>query len=265
MTGNTAEAMQPPAPEGGWPKERRTFWPWRLGMAIVYPVLAFLSKVEYRGLDRIPKSGPVILAPNHLSEIDPLFIVKLMLDAGRLSRFLAKRSIWKVPVVGAAMTASGQIPVERSAGGAASIKAAEQMIASGSAVAVYPEGTLTREPDLWPMRGKTGAARLALESGVPVLPVAHWGVQQVMPRYGKINLKGRKHVVIAVGEPVDLSRWVGQPLTSTTLAEATEAIMQAITELLAELRGETPPAERWDPAKHGQSETGRKGVETSTD
>lgn len=265
MTANSAETLQPPVPEGGWPKERRTLWPWRIGMALVLPFLAMVSKVEYRGLERIPKSGPVILAPNHMSKIDPLFIIKLMLDAGRLPRFLAKRSIWKIPIVGAAMTASGQIPVDRQGGGAASLAAAEQLIASGSTVAVYPEGTLTREPNLWPMRGKTGAARLALESGVPVLPVAHWGDQLVMPRYGKINLWGRKRVVISVGEPIDFSRWQGQPLTSTVLAEATESIMQAITELLAELRGETPPAERWDPAKHGQSTMGRDGVEPAKD
>jgi len=108
------------------------------------------------------------------------------------------------------------------------------------------------------MRGKTGAARMALEHDLPVIPVAHWGTQQVMARYSKkISLIPRKTITIKFGDPVDLSAYRGRPLDSTVAAEATNAIMQAITVLLEDLRGEKAPPERWNPAAHDQSETGR--------
>ena len=123
---------------------------------------------------------------------------------------------------------------------------------------VYPEGTLTRDPDLWPMRGKTGAVRLALTADVPLIPVAHWGTQKIMPRYGKrVSLFPRKKVDVTFGPPVDLSAYRGLPLNSKMLTEATDLLMAAITDLVATMRDETPPAERWDPARKGQSEIGR--------
>jgi 1-acyl-sn-glycerol-3-phosphate acyltransferase len=125
-------------------------------------------------------------------------------------------------------------------------------------VVIYPEGTLTRDPDLWPMRGKTGAVRSALQAGIPIIPAAHWGTQHVMPRYAKkISLFPRKTIYITFGDPVDLSAFAGRGLDSKTLAEATDVVMQAITALVEELRGEKAPASRWDPAKNNQTETGR--------
>ena len=129
---------------------------------------------------------------------------------------------------------------------------------AGKVVAIYLEGTLTRDPDLWPMRGKAGAVRLALESGIPLIPAAHWGSQRLMPRYGKkIKPFPRKTVEVMIGEPLDLSRFTGRPIDARLLNEATDVLMQEIARLLGELRGETPPPERWDPASHQQSETGR--------
>jgi 1-acyl-sn-glycerol-3-phosphate acyltransferase len=123
---------------------------------------------------------------------------------------------------------------------------------------VYPEGTLTRDPDTWPMRGKTGAARMALEHGIPVIPMAQWGAQQILPRYSKkVSLFPRKTVTMKFGDPVDLSAYRGKPIDSGTLAAATNDIMQAITALLEDLRHEKAPAERWNPAAHDQTETGR--------
>ena len=108
------------------------------------------------------------------------------------------------------------------------------------------------------MRGKTGAVRTALEHDIPVIPMAHWGVQEIMPRYSsKLRLFPRKTVHALVGDPVDLDRFRGKPLEAAVLSEATEAVMVEITRLLEQLRGETAPAERWDPAKKGQTETGR--------
>ena len=108
------------------------------------------------------------------------------------------------------------------------------------------------------MRGKSGAVRIALETGVPLIPAAHWGAQKILPRWSKrFSLFPRKTVDIIIGEPLDMSRWAGRPLDSATLSEATLHVMQAITALLEGLRGETAPVERWDPAAHGQSEFGR--------
>jgi 1-acyl-sn-glycerol-3-phosphate acyltransferase len=99
---------------------------------------------------------------------------------------------------------------------------------------------------------------MALETGIPVIPIAHWGTQQVMARYAKkISFFPRKTIAVKVGDPVDLSAFEGRPLDAATLNEATAVIMDAITRLLEDLRGETAPAERWDPATHNQKETGR--------
>lgn len=203
------------------------------------------------------------MAPNHYSEIDPIAMGGAVWHLGRLPRFMAKASLFKIPVFGALLRASGQIPVERvgsrpTAGRKNPLGAASQLIEEESAVVVYPEGTLTRDPELWPMRGKSGAVRLALESGVPLIPVAHWGTQKLMPRYGKgIHPFPRKTIEVSVGEPLDLSKYASRTIDQKTINEATNELMDAITSLLADLRDETPPKERWDPSKHQQSETGR--------
>jgi len=136
--------------------------------------------------------------------------------------------------------------------------AARNIVNDGLAVVIYPEGSLTRDPDLWPMRGKAGAVRMALEADIPLIPIAHWGTQLVMPRYGKrISLFPRKTIHVKVGDPVDLSAFRGKPLDGQTLAAATMVVMDAITALLEDLRGEKAPAQRWDPSKNNQKETGR--------
>ena len=223
-----------------------------------------MVRYRFTPSSRLPKTGPFILAPNHYSEIDPIAMGAAVWHLGRLPRFMAKASLFKIPVLGWLLKISGQIPVEREGtirGGDSKknpIGAAVQLIEQESAIIVYPEGTLTRDPDLWPMRGKSGAVRLALESGVPLIPVAHWGTQELMPRYAKrIRPFPRKTIEVSVGEPLDLSRFAGRTLDQKTISEATNVLMDAITALLADLRGEEPPAERWNPSKHQQSETGR--------
>ena len=207
----------------------------------------------------MPQSGAFVLAPNHYSEIDPLVIGAGVWKLGRAPRFLAKASLFKNPVLGWLLRTSGQIPVERAGSKShRALRAAEELVEKGRMVVVYPEGSLTRDPDLWPMRGKTGAVRIALERDIPIIPAAHWGTQELMPRYGKkIHPFPRKTIDVIVGEPLDLSAYRGAPLTQSALLEATGELMDAIAELLAELRGEPAPAERWDPTQHGQKETGR--------
>jgi 1-acyl-sn-glycerol-3-phosphate acyltransferase len=132
------------------------------------------------------------------------------------------------------------------------LKQAEQALRAGACVIVYPEGTASRDPDLWPMVGKTGAARLALTTGAPVIPIAHWGAQDILP-YGskKPRLFPRKTVRMVAGPPVDLSAYAGQRLGASTLRAATADIMADITALLAKLRLQTPPAVPYDPAVPG--------------
>jgi 1-acyl-sn-glycerol-3-phosphate acyltransferase len=112
----------------------------------------------------------------------------------------------------------------------------------GGAVIIYPEGTTTREPDLWPMRGKTGAARLALVTGAPVIPMAHWGSQRVFDvRTKKLSLRPRAPVTVTAGKPVDLGRWEGAAPTRAVLDQMTDAIMTDVRDLLGEVRDATPP------------------------
>ena len=130
---------------------------------------------------------------------------------------------------------------------------AERALREGACVIVYPEGTASRDPDLWPMVGKTGAARLALTTGAPVVPIGQWGAQEILP-YGtkKLHLFPRKTVRMVAGPPVDLSAYAGQRLAASTLQAATADIMAAITALLATIRHETPPAVPWDPDAGGR-------------
>jgi 1-acyl-sn-glycerol-3-phosphate acyltransferase len=228
--------------------------------AIIIPLGSILARFRIVDGQKLPKNGAYIVSPNHYSEIDPVMIGMVLWKLGRLPRFLAKESLFRLPVVGWFLRRSGQVPVSRggAARGSAPLDAAQKIAEEGRIVVIYPEGSLTRDPDMWPMRGKTGAARMALETGIPVIPMAHWGTQQVMARYAKkISFFPRKTIAVKVGDPVDLSAFEGRPLDAATLNEATAAIMDAITRLLEDLRGETAPAERWDPATHNQKETGR--------
>ena len=226
---------------------------------LVLPIVALMAKSTVIDGDKLPRHGAYVVAPNHYSEIDPVMIGAVTWKLGRVPRFLAKGSLFKVPVVGWFLRRSGQIPVERSnSRGNASLQAAERLVDAGQIVIIYPEGSLTRDPDLWPMRGKTGAARMAIEHGIPVIPVAHWGTQQVMARYSKkIHFFPPKTITVKVGDPVDLSAFHGRNLDAATLNEATAVIMERITKLLADLRGEEAPAVRWNPSEHDQKETGR--------
>lgn len=232
------------------------FW---LLAAIVVPLVGWFAKIEVRGAENLPREGAYVLAPNHHSEFDPLTVAVATWRLGRAPRFMAKESLFRVPVLGAALRATGMVPVTRGKSGASqSMAQANDIVKNARGVIVYPEGTLTRDPDVWPMRGKSGAVRLALAGNIPLIPVAHWGEQQFMPRYGKLKLfPPRRRVTVVVGKPVDMSDFIGREHEKGVLNDATDRVMTDISVLLGEIRGEQPPAERWDPARHGQSETGR--------
>ena len=218
------------------------FWR-RTAVAIVLPLMQILTKRTWTGLENVPPGGGVILAPNHMSHFDPLVVAHFVYGSGRWPRFLAKASLWDVPVVGFFLRKTLQIPVER--GSVEAVKSLDVLVDAlqqGGAVLIYPEGTTTKEPDLWPMRGKTGAARLALVTGAPVVPIANWGAERVFdPRTGKLKLRLRTPVSVTAGKPVDLSRWAGATPGRAVLDEMTDAIMLRIRDLLSEIREGDPP------------------------
>lgn len=234
------------------------FWP---AAMIVVPATGWFAKIEIEGGEHLPREGSYILAPNHYSEFDPVILAVATWRLGRAPRFMAKESLFHVPVLGWLLRATGMVPVARASTSAAAKQTLAQsnaLVAAQRGVIVYPEGSLTRDPDMWPMRGKTGAARLALSAPepLPVIPVATWGVQEILPRYGRLRLwPPRRRVRVLLGPPVDLSAFTDT--TPGTLAAATDAVMRDISILLGRLRGVQPPAERWNPAQHGQKETGR--------
>ncbi len=225
---------------------------YRFAAVLVKPVTTALVKPDWRGWEHLPERGGFLTVVNHNSLIDPLVYAHWQYNSGRPPRILGKSSLFSVPFIGFMLRKTGQIPVFRDSTDAAhAFRAAIEAIESGECVQFYPEGTLTRDPDLWPMTGKSGAARVALMTGAPVIPVAHWGAHEIIPPYGrggkgKFNLFPRHHVTVAAGPPVDLSKYRGQELTAQVLKDATEDIMTAITEVLAGIRGELPPAERYD-------------------
>jgi 1-acyl-sn-glycerol-3-phosphate acyltransferase len=234
--------------------------PFKVVAALVIPTIRIASDFRWHGPRRLPATGPFIVAPNHYTNIDPLVVGTIVFLHRRLPQYLAKAGLFRNPVVGFFMRGMGNIPVERTgrARGTDPIGSGNSLIRNGGGLIVYPEGTLTRDPDLWPMRGKTGAVRLALENDVPLIPMAHWGAQGILPRYGKkLKLFPKSRVDVVIGEPLDLSRYRGRPLDQHTLLEATDELMAAITALVEELRGEPAPAVRWDPSANNQKETGR--------
>ncbi|MFI1378540.1 lysophospholipid acyltransferase family protein [Embleya sp. NPDC020886] len=223
-------------------RRRIGFW-YRLAVVVIKPLLLLFTKRDWRGTENIPTSGGFVTAVNHISYVDPLTYAHYQYDSGRVPRFLAKSGLFKIPFVGRVLAGAGQIPVYRdSADAALAFRAAVEAVEKGECVAVYPEGTITRDKDLWPMPGKTGAARIALSTGAPVIPIAQWGAHELLPPYGKRpRLLPRKTMHILAGPPVDLDEFRGRELTSDVLRGATDRIMEAVTELLAELRDEPAP------------------------
>lgn len=207
---------------------------------------------------KIPATGGCVVVVNHVSHVDPLSFGLLLHDHGRLVRYLAKEVLFRTPVIRTLAVGAKQIPVARmSEGAATAFEAAVEAVRAGECIGVYPEGTITKDPDGWPMRGKTGAARIALATGCPVIPIGQWGVQDLLPAYtAKFKPFPPKRVRFKVGDPVDLADLMGRPMTNEILHEATERIMAAITSLVEDLRGGTAPAKRFDPRGAGVSEIG---------
>lgn len=231
--------VAPQTPKGAW---------YRALELSLRPLVNAITKKDWQGGHYLQEPGGVVLAMNHLSWFDPLASAHFVNDHGRPARFLAKAELFKVPLFGSIIKGAGQIPVSRgSADAVSSLHAAIKAVNAGECVVIYPEGTLTRDPNLWPMTAKTGVARVALTTGCPVIPAAQWGPQAVIGPYEKVpHPFPRKTMHIWAGPPVDLDDLRGLPITATVLREATDRIMKRITDLLAEIRNEVPPSEPFD-------------------
>ena len=235
------------------PKPRNLNPAYRFAAVVVRPVVRRVTKQDWAGHEHIPGEGGFVVCPNHISHMDVFAFAHFVFDSGREPYFLGKESVFRIPGIGRILKQAGMIPVFRESGHAAdAFRAAIGAVRAGRCVAIYPEGTLTRDPGLWPMKGKTGAARVALETRCPVIPVAQWGPQEILGRYEKrVRLFPRKVMHVRAGPPVDLADLYDVPMSAAVLREATGRIMAAITRELEVLRGEKGPEALFDARERG--------------
>lgn len=241
MSGTSVRERRWPAP-----------WLWWALLWLARPIVGVVARLRVHG-DVPPelRGGPLILAANHVSPVDPAVMTAA---CGRLrvpARFMATGGLFRAPVVGWVMRTAGHIRVDRrTAEVANALPAAAQALWDSSVVLVYPEGRIGLDPRMWPERGKTGTARLALTTGAPVVPVAQWGAHEVAPYSAPAGLAAglwraawRRPVVhVRFGEPVDLSGLeAGVPGDAV---RATERIMAAVAATLAPLRVAEPDMPR---------------------
>jgi 1-acyl-sn-glycerol-3-phosphate acyltransferase len=246
--------------------------PWYLvAVGLLRPGMLAFTKRDWQGVENLAaeilpdgSQRGIVVCPNHISWFDPLESAHFLYDNGRPPRYLGKESVFRVPVIGRIITGAGQIPVYRETVDAAnSVRDAIAAVERGECVVIYPEGTITRDDQLWPMTGKTGAARVALTTGAPVIPLAQWGAQDVIGPYrSEFKILPRKTMHVRAGTPVDLDDLRGKPLDAALLQEATRRIIDAITMLLEQIRGEHAPPERYDWKAHRDAEdTGTEGTQ----
>ncbi|MDR2377954.1 MAG: 1-acyl-sn-glycerol-3-phosphate acyltransferase [Bifidobacteriaceae bacterium] len=223
-------------------------------IAVLAPLACLLTKRTWRGRENFPRQGGFIVAANHISSFDFLPLVHFLTWLARPPQVLAKQSLFEAPVVGAAMRAMGMIPVSRGTAAAArSLDGAAKALAEGGLVLIYPEGTVTRDPDGWPMRGRPGAVKLALQTGAPLIPVAQWGAQRLLPRGRKIpRLFPRTRVSLVAGPALDLADLMEWEDRDAAARVGASRLMAALSQMVGELRGAKAPAEPYNQfAKEG--------------
>ena len=210
---------------------------------LLWPVLMAVARWDFRGGRHVPREGGVLLAVNHLSHVDPIVLVAYCMAQGRVPRFLAMAELWDMKIVGSPLRGGRHIPVDRKASGIEAYRAAVEGVKRGECIVVYPEGGFPAHSDGWPQKAHTGVARMALATGAPVIPVGQWGSNHLLPPAAKVGrLVPRATLRVLAGEEVDLSDLVGKQGRRKALQEATDRIMSRVTEELAVLRGEAPPA-----------------------
>lgn len=206
------------------------------GLMKSWLVAWFRWRVE--GAENIPRHGPAIVAINHIAYMDAFAGCYLVDHCKRRPRFLAKAELFQDKRIAWILRGCGQIPVRRGTPNApVALDHALEALRKGEVVVVFPEGTITNDPNLDPMTPKTGAARLALESGAPLIPVALWGTQNIWPKGFAKNWRPRQKILVRIGPPLDVS---GDAASPDAWAETGEKLMSAIGHLLAGIRTELP-------------------------
>jgi 1-acyl-sn-glycerol-3-phosphate acyltransferase len=204
---------------------------WGLARVILYPLrLAF--RIRMVGREHVPREGAVILASNHVSVLDPLFMLWLGERTYRKPRFLAMAELWDHRVMRFFLVNTHMIPVARDTSAAAgSLAAATRALQSGECVAIYPEGKVSE--DLEPLPGKPGVARLAALTGAPVTPVGVWGAHRLWPKGRKRRLRPGVGISIAAGPPVQVG-------SNEDIFDATDRIMEGVAGAVATARRSYP-------------------------
>lgn len=215
----------------------------RLAAGVVRPPIKVWFNWRFEGVEHVPEEGPLLVAANHVSYLDPFAHGYFLWERGRRPRFLAKQELFEIPVLASILRGLGQIPVRRGGGGRQPLTMGEQALRRGDAVVVYPEGTVTTNPDFTPMRGKTGLARLAFATGVAATPIAVWGGQHVWQKAGPKSMRFGRPIWVKAGPSVDLGEFGGRADDIDALREATERVMEALRVLVEDLRDRYP--RRW--------------------
>ena len=219
---------------------------------VLTPIMTPWVKFTVTGEENLPTQGGFLLVSNHLSNVDPLCLCWYFMKRNTAVRFLAKKSMFSVPVFGWIIKGMGLIPVNRDSNPSAVLAPTREALTAGEVIGIYPEGTLTRDPDQWPMEFKSGAARLALDTGVTVIPLSQWGPQDIMAPYNAkgMDMRPGRRISYHFGAPVDLSDLIGPAGSEDhdAVNAATARILQAVREGVGQLRGLPVPDTVWDPA-----------------
>jgi 1-acyl-sn-glycerol-3-phosphate acyltransferase len=212
---------------------------YHLARVILKPWLVSWFRWHVEGIERIPREGPAILAFNHISYLDPFASANLVDMAGRRPRYLAKSELFEDKRIAWILKGAKQIEVRRGTRQAPmALDHAVDALRSGEIVVVFPEGTISTDPDLRPLPAKTGTARLALASGAPLIPCALWGTQNVWPKdYKKHFWPPRQEILARIGEPMAVS---GAPDSPEAWKEVSTALMDEIATLRAALQPALP-------------------------
>lgn len=206
--------------------------------------------VEIQHPERIPATGGAVLAVNHTGYWDFVFGgIPAAYQGGRLVRFMAKKEIWDNPVAGPAMSGCKHIPVDR-ADGAASVKEATERAAGGELIGIFPEATISRSFEIKEV--KDGAARIAHEAGVPLIPVVIWGSQRIWTKGRKPIWRLKKaELIVSVREPVEVTE--DAKASAQRLHDAMATGLDEVRARYDELYGPFPEGENWMPVSLGGS------------
>ena len=218
--------------------------PWyRAAVGVLRPPITLWFNWRMEGLEQIPAEGPALVACNHISYFDPLAQGLFMVKAHRRPRFLAKSELYDHWLLKRVLEGARQIPVHRGTGDRGPVEMAKKALREGEVVMIYPEATVTHNPDFTPMQAKTGIARISLAAEVPVIPLVVWGSQHVDLKHGFHPGKFGRPIWLKAGTPLDFSAHVDARDDPATVRTVTDEVMAELSRLVGDLRSRYP--KRW--------------------